>query len=136
MKIQPIINANNVNYQNKKVGKNTNQPSFQGWVNGSYYKDEIIKEAKAAFDNPNWRDKFIAKKKSIGESLSTWHENDSAGLPARIICGICSFGLTEIGFGTICTLEDQAENRRIDKMIKEIRDCIEDMRKGGGPSCY
>lgn len=136
MKIQAITNVNNANYQTKRAGKNNIQPSFQSYVNGNYYKDEIIKEAKAAFNNPNWRDKFLAKKKSIGESLSTWHDRDDAGLAGRIIGAIGSFGLTEIGFGTICTLEDQAENREIDRTIKEIRDCIEDMKKSGGPFRY
>ena len=72
-------------------------------------------------------------KTSVGETLATWHDRDSAGLPARVIGAICSLGLTELGFGLICTLEDQADNKMIDKKISEIEDCIEEFRKGGGP---
>lgn len=46
--------------------------------------------------------------------------------------GICSLGLTELAFGVINTVEDQAKNKEIDSKIAKIAECIEEIKKGGG----
>ena len=129
MKVNTVL-CNNVN-QHRTLTKNI---EFKGKVNNRYFSDSVIWEAKQAFDNPNWRDKFLSRKTSISETLTTWHDRDSAGIGGRIIGALCSFGLTEIGFGILCTIEDQQENREIDKEIEKISECIEEIRKNGGPS--
>ena len=134
MKIQTIENSNDSYYHKNSFSKNSKRnPNFRGIVNGRYFENEIIKEAKEAFSNPNWKRKFLEMKTSVGETLSTWHDRDNAGIGGRIIGAICSFGLTEIGFGLVCTLQDQADNKMIDKKIEAIEDCIEEFKKGGGP---
>ena len=60
MRIQRIENNNVLN--------NKNTMSFKGSANGKYYEDWIIKEAKEAMHNPNWKDKFLKKKKEMTNS--------------------------------------------------------------------
>lgn len=124
MRIQRIENNNVMNNKHAK--------SFKGYVNGKYYEDWIIKEAKEAIHNPKWQDKFLEKKKSISKSLKTWQDTlDTGGeeenIATRVILGVCSLGISEIGFGALGILEDRDENKRIDKTINKIRDCIEDL---------
>ena len=57
MRIQRIENNNVMNNKNTK--------SFKGYVNGKYYEDWIIREAKETMHNPNWKDKFLKKKKLL-----------------------------------------------------------------------
>lgn len=124
MRIQRIENNNVMNNKNTK--------SFKGSANGKYYEDWIIKEAKEAMHNPNWKDKFLKKKKTVSDSLKTWQDTlDTGGekenIATRVILGICSLGITEVGFGTLGVLEDKSENKRIDETINKIHDCIEDL---------
>ena len=111
---------------------NKNAKSFKGTVNGKYYEDWIIKEAKEAMHNPNWKDKFLQDKKTVSDSLKTWQDTlDTCGeeenIATRVILGICSLGISEIGFGALGILEDKDKNKRIDETINTIRDCIEDL---------
>ena len=124
MRIQRIENNNVMNNKHAK--------SFKGSANGKYYEDWIIKEAKEAMHNPNWKDKFLKKKKTVSDSLKTWQDTlDTGGeeenIATRVILGVCSLGISEIGFGALGILEDRDENKRIDKTINKIRDCIEDL---------
>ena len=124
MRIQRIDNNNVLNNKNTK--------SFKGSANGKYYEEWIIKEAKEAMHNPNWKDKFLKKKKTVSDSLKTWQDTlDTGGeeenIATRVILGVCSLGISEIGFGALGILEDRDENKRIDKTINKIRDCIEDL---------
>lgn len=124
MRIQRIENNNVMNNKHAK--------SFKGSANGKYYEDWIIKEAKEAMHNPNWKDKFLQKKKTVSDSLKTWQDTlDTGGeeenIATRVILGVCSLGISEIGFGALGILEDRDENKRIDKTINKIRDCIEDL---------
>lgn len=124
MRIQRIENNNVMNNKHAK--------SFKGSTNGKYYEDWIIKEAKEAMHNPNWKDKFLQKKKTVSDSLKTWQDTlDTGGeeenIATRVILGVCSLGISEIGFGALGILEDRDENKRIDKTINKIRDCIEDL---------
>ena len=100
--------------------------TFKGYVNGHYYEDSIIEAAKKAFKNPHWRDELLAKKVSVGKAISSWHNNDSAGLPARILFGIASMGLTEVGFGIMSSLDAIRDNQEIDDMIQKIERCMRD----------
>ena len=125
MRIQKVENTSVIN-------KNHNAKSFKGSVNGKIYEDWIIKEAKEALDNPNWKDKFLKRKKTVSDSLKTWQDTlDTGGeeenIATRVILGVCSLGISEIGFGALGILEDRDENKRIDKTINKIRDCIEDL---------
>lgn len=130
MRIQKVENTSVIN-------KNRNAKSFKGYVNGKYYEDWIIKEAKEALDNPKWQDKFLEKKKSVSQSLKTWQDTlDTGGeeenIATRVFLGVCSLGISEIGFGALGILEDRDENKRIDKTISTIKDCIIDILNGGG----
>ena len=125
MRIQKVENTSVIN-------KNRNAKSFKGSVNGKIYEDWIIKEAKEALGNPNWKDKFLKRKKTVSDSLKTWQDTlDTGGeeenIATRVILGVCSLGISEIGFGALGILEDRDENKRIDKTINKIRDCIEDL---------
>ena len=130
MRIQKVENTSVIN-------KNRNAKSFKGYVNGKYYEDWIIKEAQEALDNPKWQDKFLEKKKSVSQSLKTWQDTlDTGGeeenIATRVFLGVCSLGISEIGFGALGILEDRDENKRIDKTISTIKDCIIDILNGGG----
>ena len=130
MRIQKVENTSVIN-------KNSNAKSFKGYVNGKYYEDWIIKEAKEAIHNPKWQDKFLEKKKSVSQSLKTWQDTlDTGGeeenIATRVFLGVCSLGISEIGFGALGILEDRDENKRIDKTISTIKDCIIDILNGGG----
>lgn len=130
MRIQKVENTSVIN-------KNRNAKSFKGYVNGKYYEDWIIKEAKEAIHNPKWQDKFLEKKKSVSQSLKTWQDTlDTGGeeenIATRVFLGVCSLGISEIGFGALGILEDRDENKRIDKTISTIKDCIIDILNGGG----
>ena len=109
-----------------------NMQTFKGFANGRYYDDWIIKEAKEAMNNPDWKDKFIQKKKTVSDSLKTWQDTlDTGGenenMATRVILGICSLGISEIGFGALGILEDKNENKRIDETINKIRNSMEDL---------
>ncbi len=124
MRIQKIENSNIINKNNMQT--------FKGFANGRYYDDWIIKEAKEAMNNPDWKDKFIQKKKTVSDSLKTWQDTlDTGGenenMATRVILGICSLGISEIGFGALGILEDKNENKRIDETINKIRNCMEDL---------
>lgn len=124
MRIQKIENSNIINKNNMQT--------FKGFANGRYYDDWIIKEAKEAMNNPDWKDKFIQKKKTVSDSLKTWQDTlDTGGenenMATRVILGICSLGISEIGFGALGILEDKNENKRIDETINKIRNCMDDL---------
>lgn len=74
----------------------------------------------------------MEKKKSVSQSLKTWQDTlDTGGeeenIATRVFLGVCSLGISEIGFGALGILEDKSENKRIDETINKIRDCIEDL---------
>ena len=131
MKINPITNSSNFNYPLNQT--NNANKSFKGIVNGKYYRDEVIREAKKALFNPNWRDKFYARKRDVGETLATWHRREGSNdLATRIFMGVATLGLTEVTWGLAHLADDASENRSIDKFIKEVEECMEDLGSGGG----
>ena len=132
MKINKISFDNNV-YQ--KANQTNNKPAFKGLVNGKFYRDEIINEAKKALRNPEWKDKFLNQKISLGETLATWHKREGANdIVGRVLMGIFTLGLTEITWGLTNRILDVWDNKDIDKTIIEIENCIEDLKNDGTPS--
>lgn len=82
--------------------------------------------------NPNWKDKFLQRKKTVTDSLKTWQDTLDAGdqeenVAARVLLGVFTLGISEVGFGALGILEDKDENKRIDETINQIRNCIEDL---------
>ena len=123
MKISPVASNNITNKTNKLCNK-----SFQGYVNGKFYKDEVIAEAKKALNNPDWKNKLLARKRTIGESLATWHQREGANdIVPRILMGIFTLGITEVTWGLTQIAMDKFDNKSIDKHIKEIEDCLDDL---------
>ena len=92
-------------------------------------KENCIKEA---FKNPNWRKKFMQAKRTVGESFATWHEREGNDLAGRVLMGIFTLGLTEITWGLAQTAMDAMDNKSIDRQVKEIEQCIEDLIKSNG----
>ena len=44
--------------------------------------------------------------------------------------GICTLGITEITWGMAYRVMDARKNKRIDKLIKDVEDCINDLGNG------
>lgn len=121
MKISKISTFSN--QQNK-----TRNQNFCGYVNGKFYRDEVINEARNALKNPEWKEKIIARKRTLGETLSTWHEREGSNdLATRILMGIFTLGLTELTWGAAHRIMDASDNKEIDNLIKEIEECIVDL---------
>lgn len=128
MRINQISSFNSNVYQKT----HPNNTSFKGIVNGRYYRDEIIEAAKKALKDPNWKDRMLAKKRTLEESFATWHkrggDNDLAG---RVLMGIFTLGITEVTWGLSQAAMDAQDNHQIDKDIEEIERCIDDLGGGG-----
>lgn len=128
IRIQPITNSN---YQNRVVNKNIIQPSFQGYVNGNYYKDEIIELAKKYRFSSTWKDELRKGKESVEHAISNWHHeyaDDEDGI-GRAITAVTSFGLSELIMDTATGVGAAVKNRKIEKMINEIAKCMDDLNK-------
>ena len=123
MKINQITNRDNRSYRT-----NYHQKTFKGIVNGKYFSEEVIAEAKKALNNPHWRDKFLARKRTINESLSTWHEREGSNdLTGRILMGIFTLGISEITWGLAQTAMDASDNKSIDDFIKQVEECMKNL---------
>lgn len=128
MKIQRITINQPTNHQM------TNKPSFKGWVNGNYYKDEVIKMAKEALNNPNWKQDLLKNKDDIGKVLSTWHKDlysEQGGGATRFLSGVLSFGLSEVLISGPIAIGCAISNAKINKLINEIAKCLDDLRRKG-----
>ena len=127
MKINKISFDNNV-YQ--KANQTNNRPTFKGHVNGKFYRDEIINEAKKALKNPKWKEELLNQKRSLGETLATWHTREGSNdIVGRVLMGIVTLGLTEITWGLVHRALDVSDNKDIDKHIEELENCIDDLGK-------
>lgn len=131
MRIQSITNVSNANYQAKKVGKNNIQPSFQGYVNGNYYKDEIIALAKKYRYSSTWKDELRRMKSDVVNDVATWHEaiKDQGGALTRGLCALLSFGASEVLVGGMAATAGIINNVSIEKQINEIAKCMDDLNK-------
>ena len=130
MKIQSVQNSNIMNYKNNIFNRNTTQnPTFQGTVNGHYYKDEIVRLAQVYQYKSNWADELRNGKGSIGHAIKNWHNefNDKMGI-GRTIIAITSLGLSEICMDIISGAGAIVNNSNIENKISEIKNCIDDLQ--------
>ena len=129
MKISPTTETS-YNYPKTALSKKTNNNSFQGYVNGKFFEDKIISEAKRALKNPKWKEELLSRKRDFAESITTWHQREGQNdIASRVIMGVMTLGLTEISWGLITRVSDIVENKEIDEKIKNIEDCIEQLKK-------
>lgn len=134
MKIQQIGNSNGVNYlRTKKDVFSNSSMTFKGYVNGNYYKDSVIKIAKEALRNPNWKREFLERKELNKKNIYKWHEGlfDDNETANRILGAIFSLGLSELFFTGLFTANCVVDNALIEKKINEIERCIDDLRGAG-----
>ena len=132
MRVVSITKTDINKYQKTVHAEKNDKKTFKGSVNGNFYTDEVIKEAKEAFKNPNWRKKFMQAKKTVSESFSNWHEREGNDLTGRILMGIFTLGVSEITWGLAHTAMDAMDNKSIDRHVQEIERCIEDLKKSNG----
>ena len=95
--------------------------AFKGYINGKYYRDEIIEKARQAMKNSNWEKEMLSKK----AKLSDYFEIEDLHPVQRVAAAVVSFGTTELlaAFATIAdVLSDNTE-----KDIEEIKNCIIDI---------
>ena len=107
------------------------QQNFKGYVNGNYYKDEIIEKAKEALDNPLWKEKYLRTKASISERVSSWHEefDEFGGKKGRILLGVLTLGISEVLMNTGIAAGTAMSNSAVDKTVNEIEKCMKDLKK-------
>lgn len=124
MKIQKIT----TNYQTKN-----NTQNFKGYVNGKYYADHIIAEAKKAMHNPNWQKEMRNEYKEYFKGYATWHEGikDQGGSTTRAIAGILTLGASEVLVAGTATIGAAANRIGVEQRISEIKDCIIELLKSG-----
>lgn len=120
------INASN-DYATKNNTKMTQMsPNFKGYVNGNFYRDEIIQKAKQAVKDPKILKAF--KQKSFIETYKTWHEGNMANSKGeRILLGIFTLGLSEITWTLFGRLSDIMDNMEKKKDLDEILNCMHDL---------
>ena len=131
MKIQAVTNFNSSQMQKNNMPFKTT--TFKGYVNGKFYKDEIIQMAKKFKNKPNWEAELRKGKQTLGEALSSWHHNiapsDSKPNVFRFFMGIYTLGISEILMGGITTVETAISNNKIENDIDDIANCIKDLGK-------
>ena len=129
MKIQKIAQYNGANSQKKYI-----KPNFQGFVNGNYYRDEIIALAKKYRYNPHWKEELRKGKESIEHAIENWHHDVTWGdggeydKTNRTLLGIFSLGISEVLMNTTYGISAALKNKKIENMINEIAKCIDDLR--------
>lgn len=123
MKVNAIANVQS--YNNKK------QPSFNAYVNGKYYADEVVKIAKKAKTDNTWKNKLMERKANYIDEFFNWHKaiEDQGGAKTRVLAGILTLGLSEVMMGTFTTIGTVIDNNQLEKMIKDVEDCIIDLQK-------
>ena len=134
MKIQQIGNSNGVNYlRTKKDVFSNSSMTFKGYVNGNYYKDSVIKVAKEALRNPDWKREFLEQKELNKKNIYKWHEGlfDDNKTANRILGAVFSLGLSELFFTGIFTANCVVDNALIEKKINEVERCMDDLKAEG-----
>jgi hypothetical protein len=125
MKIYAINASNkNANIDNAKITQMS--PNFKGYVNGKFYRDEIIQKAREAVKEPKVLKAF--KKKSFIDTYKTWHKGNMANsIGERITLAIFTLGISEISWTLFGRLSDIAENSQKEKDLDEILNCMHDL---------
>jgi hypothetical protein len=114
---------------NKKSTKTSlTNPSFKAIINGKFYRDEIVKIAREALDNPDIL-KFY-KKKSFLDTYKNWHNQGmfKSSIGERFAVALFTLGVSEITWTLAARLEDMGKNSE----IEEIFNCMEDIKKASG----
>lgn len=124
MRVSGIQSTNYFNYSKPQ--------SFKGYVNGNYYKDSIIEQAREALKNPKWKEELRRGKQSIETAVKEWHyEYCSPGQGdeklQRIFSGIFTFGLSEVIMGSVAAIETATNNKYIEDTIDEVSRCLADL---------
>lgn len=125
-----FINSKNTYYQTLEYNSN---PSFQGYINGNYYKDEIISLAKNYRNNSSWKEELRKNKVSLPNAISNWHNNiswsDEKGSPKtnRFFLAFITAGLGEIIAGIGLGISSIIKNYKIEKEINKIDKCLKDL---------
>ena len=113
---------------------NRNSTSFQGIVNGHYYKDEIIALAKKYRYSSNWKEELRKGKESIEHAINNWHREVNWGdggeydTTNRTMLGIFTLGISEVIMGAGSSISAALNNKKIENMINEIAKCIDDLK--------
>ena len=125
MKIYAINTFNNyANKDNSKMAQMSQE--FKGYVNGKFYKDEVIQKAKQALKQPEILKSF--KQKSFLDTYKTWHEGTLAeSIRERVTVAILTLGISEISWTLIGRLADVIDNAEKKKMLEEILSCMQDL---------
>lgn len=120
------INASS-GYANKSNSKTAQvNQTFKGYVNGKFYKDEIIRKAKQALKEPKILKAF--KQKSFLDTYKSWHEGNMASSKGeRILLGILTIGLSEISYTLFARLNDIMDNEDKKKELDQILNCMQDL---------
>ena len=131
MKIQAV--AGSFNPAKGSIQQKKNLIGFNGYVNGHYYKDEIIALAKEYRYKKNWKDVLRSRKESIGEAVSNWHyeyanADDTCPPASRVLMGIFTLGMSEVLMDTTTAISAAVRNSGIEKQINEIAKCIDDLK--------
>jgi len=129
MRVQKIT----TNYQTKNYQTKNNTQSFRGFVNGKYYTDHVISEAKKAMRNPNWQKEIRNEYKEYLKGYVTWHEGikDQVGATTRALAGILTLGASEVLVAGTAAAAAAANRIGVEKRINEIKDCIIDLLESG-----
>ena len=129
MKIQRIEYLNNNNISNN------HSKTFKGFVNGNYYKDEIIELAKKYRYSSTWKDDLRKNKETIEHAIANWHDDVVWGAgdgeynkTNRVFLGCFTLGLSEVLMGASSGISAAIKNKKIESMISEIAKCIDDLR--------
>ena len=121
-----VIRATNSNYGKRNTKTEQNEKSFKGYVNGKYYKDEIIKIAEKALEDPKILKQF--KRKNFFETYTTWHDGNMAdSIGERVFLGIFTLGISEISWTFFARLNDIIENHDNKKNLDEVLKCMKDI---------
>ena len=137
MKIESIKSIGSTYYGTKSNHSFNKNLSFQGYVNGSFYKDEIITLAKKYQNSSNWKSELRQGKQSVADAIKTWHHDVTWGSTndeteetmSRVCLGVFTFGIAEalmdLGYG----ISAAVNNKKIENIINEVAKCIDDLNK-------
>lgn len=125
MKLYAISVTNDLGKKSSSKPTSVNS-SFKGYVNGKFYRDEIIQKAKKALENPEILKSF--KQKSLLDTYKTWHEGNMATSKGeRIALAIFTLGISEVSWTFFGRLNDIMENKDKQKDLDEILSCMKDL---------
>lgn len=124
MKINAISASSSLS--NNKSKNTLLDNTFKGYVNGKFYKDEIIEKAKQAVKKPEILKNY--KHKSLLDTYLTWHKGNMAhSTGERVTLAVLTLGLSEISWTFFARLGDLEENATNKKEFEDIISCMQDL---------